>query len=66
MRQHLTWREFRHRCGKRYVQQVLRRTQGNMSEAARQVDMDRSHFYGLVKRLGINHHDFIPRTRKAD
>ncbi|MCP4679281.1 MAG: sigma-54-dependent Fis family transcriptional regulator [Deltaproteobacteria bacterium] len=39
---------------KEYVQEVLRRAGGNVSEAARQASLDRSNFRRIVKKYNIN------------
>jgi transcriptional regulator with GAF, ATPase, and Fis domain len=38
-----------------YFSAVLKRTAGNVSEAARQADLDRSNFRRAAKRAGVTH-----------
>ncbi|MBK7396448.1 MAG: hypothetical protein IPJ34_09150 [Myxococcales bacterium] len=38
---------------RQYVQAILRRTEGNVSEAARRAGMDRANFRRVMRRLGL-------------
>jgi DNA-binding NtrC family response regulator len=48
-----TLQEATNRFRKRFIEDVLRRTEGNINQAAKLIDISRSHFYQLMSELGI-------------
>jgi Nif-specific regulatory protein len=48
-----TLQEATDRFKKRFIEDVLRRTQGNVNQAAKQIDISRSYFYQLMSELDI-------------
>jgi two-component system response regulator GlrR len=50
---------------KDYIREVLRETNGNMSESARIAGKDRKDFYTFVKKCGVDPASFRPKVKKA-
>jgi two-component system nitrogen regulation response regulator NtrX len=53
-----SWDSFHQHVDREYLTFVLRRTNGNVSEAARVLDLERAYLHRLMKKLGI-HRDFF-------
>ncbi len=53
-----TLAEARTACERAYLHQSLKQTRGNMAAAARQAGLDRSHFFRLVRRHGLDPRSF--------
>ncbi|MCX6116261.1 MAG: sigma-54 dependent transcriptional regulator [Proteobacteria bacterium] len=49
----MTWDEFQSKVGKSYLQYIISKTNGNITEAARILDLERAYLYKLSKKLGI-------------
>ncbi|SMF71222.1 sigma-54-dependent transcriptional regulator [Pseudobacteriovorax antillogorgiicola] len=47
------WQELHQAIGKSYIKYVLNKTQGNVSEAARVLCLERAYLHRLMKKLGI-------------
>ncbi len=47
------WQEFHEAAGKCYLKHVLRKAQGNVSEAARMLCLERAYLHRLMKKLGV-------------
>ena len=47
------WQELHQAIGKGYIKHVLRRCNGNVSEAARTLCLERAYLHRLMKKLGI-------------
>ncbi len=47
------WQELHHAIGRSYIKFVLRQAQGNVSEAARTLCLERAYLHRLMKKLGI-------------
>lgn len=57
-----TYREARATWERTYFQELIAATGNNMSAAARVAGLDRSHFYQVLKRLGIGVRDPAERA----
>ena len=49
----LSWESFNEYVGREYLKLILKRTQGNVSEAARILDLERAYLHRLMKKLGV-------------
>jgi len=58
-----TLKEARERFERAYVEQVVQHCHGNMSQAARVLGLERSHFYRKLRALGLLPIDRPPATR---
>ncbi len=47
------WQEFHEAAGKSYLKHVLRKANGNVSEAARMLCLERAYLHRLMKKLGV-------------
>ena len=47
------WQEFHEAAGKCYLKHVLRKANGNVSEAARMLCLERAYLHRLMKKLGV-------------
>jgi len=52
------WREAKVEFERAYVEAILERTKGHMTEAAILADKDRKDFYTMVRRQGIDHDSY--------
>jgi len=50
----LTWEKFQETAGRQYLTLILKKSEGNVSEAARTLDVERAYLHRLMKKLGIN------------
>ena len=48
-----TWQDFHNQAGKAYVIHVLKKADGNVSEAARMLCLERAYLHRLMKKLGV-------------
>jgi transcriptional regulator with GAF, ATPase, and Fis domain len=49
----MTWERFQEFSGREFLKFVLRVTHGNVSEAARILELERAYLHRLMKKLGI-------------
>jgi two-component system, NtrC family, nitrogen regulation response regulator NtrX len=49
-----TWENFHDHVGREFLKFILRQTKGNVSEAARVLDLERAYLHRLMKKLGIH------------
>ncbi len=49
-----SWEQFHDMTGREYLRFILRKTQGNVSEAARILELERAYLHRLMKKLGIS------------
>jgi len=49
----ISWQEFHENAGKSYIKYILRKSGGNVSEAARMLCLERAYLHRLMKKLGV-------------
>ena len=49
-----SWENFHDHVGREFVKFILKQTNGNVSEAARILDLERAYLHRLMKKLGIH------------
>ncbi len=49
-----SWERFQVESGRQFLEYILRKTNGNVSEAARVLDVERAYLHRLMKKLGIH------------
>lgn len=55
----LSLKEFRRRCEREYIVKVLTETSGNVSEAARQLAIERTYLHKVIQQFGISKREFF-------
>lgn len=49
-----SWHDFHEKAGRAYICHILRKTEGNISEAARILSLERAYLHRLMKKLAIH------------
>ncbi len=49
-----SWETFQAESGRKFLEYILRKSDGNVSEAARVLDVERAYLHRLMKKLGIH------------
>lgn len=56
----LSWHDFHQSAGKSYIKYVLRKSGGNVSEAARMLCLERAYLHRLMRKLGVQRDVIVP------
>ena len=49
-----SWEAFQMQSGRKFLEYILKKSEGNVSEAARVLDIERAYLHRLMKKLGIH------------